>query len=286
MNGIHNIELQWIKHLQDWLRNPVMDVFFLGWNFVDTFFSMILIITIAWFLINQRIGIRLLLAFLLSSIINGLLKKAFLLPRPSHIDPSVAILNFSSFGFPSGAAQTAAIIMGVFLIETKNKLYWLLSFLFCFFLCLSRVYLGVHFFTDILGGLFVGSCIMAIYYIFSKLTRSQEIVLCLIFSVMLLIIDSAKFVVQGGILAGVTVGLIIGNRETSRQNWPFRLFEGIIAMGGLLIFSELKDIYTDWKLLFTFLEGFWFSYLGGEVYRTMLRIWIWATGKLSRLEKL
>ena len=160
---MYTLELEWIHRMQSALRSPWMDRFFIAWNYADTTFFWMFLVLVVWYFFNRKIGIRLIYIFLLNGLINGVLKAAFDLPRPCQIDSSLGVLCLLSPGFPSGAAQSAILFSGIIFLETKNLLYRYLGLLFAVFLCFSRIYLGVHFFTDILGGLVVGAVLLLIY---------------------------------------------------------------------------------------------------------------------------
>ena len=117
-------------------------------------------------------------AFLLSSAFVGaealsiVLKFGFERPRPPFHDPQ---LTFSTFSFPSGHASASVAVYGAFAIVlfrsitrwthraivlgTLTVLLALIGF--------SRIYLGAHYFSDVLAGYSIGAawlafCVLAI----------------------------------------------------------------------------------------------------------------------------
>ena len=99
------------------------------------------------------------LAFLLAAAVGGVLKALFERPRPplqtSEIHPAVSIP--SSASFPSGHAITAFAAASAIAVLCP-RLRWpalVLAALVAF----SRVYLGVHFWLDIVAGAALGSVI-------------------------------------------------------------------------------------------------------------------------------
>ena len=101
-----------------------------------------------------------------------LLKPLVMRLRPTH-DPSVAPLlhvvnNYRGglYGFPSShAANTAcaALLFGL-LYNRRSALMWTLLALWTVLVCYSRIYLGVHYPTDILGGLTLAAGVAALAY--------------------------------------------------------------------------------------------------------------------------
>lgn len=88
------------------------------------------------------------------------------------------IVNETSYSFPSGHTMIAITIVGVLIYNiwhnSKNKLskkVFLSTILivFALMIMLSRIYLGVHYFSDILGGITTALLLLAIvhyYYAF------------------------------------------------------------------------------------------------------------------------
>src|SRR6185436_699755 len=63
----------------------------------------------------------------------------------------------TSFGFPSGHAQNAATAWIATAFYFKKRWIWTTAILLISLVGLSRVYLGVHFPTDVLGGWVIGA---------------------------------------------------------------------------------------------------------------------------------
>lgn len=103
---------------------------------------------------NRRLGIMLLLGLLLGFILgNLLLKNIIARPRPCWIDSSFPLLIKSpaDFSFPSG--HTLSSFISSFVIFGKNKSFGILAFVFAALIAFSRLYLFVHFPTDVLGAI-------------------------------------------------------------------------------------------------------------------------------------
>ena len=88
---------------------------------------------------------------------NGILKNLFARTRPFDVNEAVQLLITApkDFSFPSGhtAASFAAVAALYFAGEKK---LWKVSLVLAVLLAFSRMYLYVHYPTDILGGVLVG----------------------------------------------------------------------------------------------------------------------------------
>lgn len=105
----------------------------------------------------KKIGITMIVALLLTSIIGeGLIKNIIQRPRVfnSINDIELIIKAPSSYSFPSGhtaSSFAAAMVLGYYIKEYKY-LFYFLAFLVAF----SRLYLWVHYPSDIVGGMIFG----------------------------------------------------------------------------------------------------------------------------------
>jgi undecaprenyl-diphosphatase len=106
-------------------------------------------------------------AFFAASWIDGLLKDAFERPRPPVVDPAIHPLVAvpHSYSMPSGHASTAfaaAVAVGL----VYERLRWPLLAL-AVVIGVSRVWLGVHYLSDVLAGAVLGTIVaVALWLVF------------------------------------------------------------------------------------------------------------------------
>src|SRR5205823_11994767 len=111
---------------------------------------------------NYRQSAQLLIVATLGGLLlNYVLKAGFNRPRPQIF---ISGTHAVSSSFPSGHAMSAAVVysMVAFLAARLQKT-WIartatrgIAMLLIFLICFSRVYLGVHYPSDVLAGLIVG----------------------------------------------------------------------------------------------------------------------------------
>jgi membrane-associated phospholipid phosphatase len=182
--GIH-IALQSLA--SDWLTWLMRQVTALGYHHV-----IIIIVIVIMFGVSLRQGFLLFQIIAWTAVLTEFAKNFFGLPRPFFADIRVTCLEpgwnaagaFSalggqdffdlpsrevidafrlkglSFGFPSGHTSSAiAVWGGLAVVFRKRALAWLAPFMVAL-IAFTRVYLGVHFLADILGGLLLGGGIL------------------------------------------------------------------------------------------------------------------------------
>ncbi|MBP2024522.1 phosphatase PAP2 family protein [Peptoniphilus stercorisuis] len=121
--------------------------------------GIVFIIISVIFLLNKKtrkLGLTISLSLMLCAIIgNGILKPYFSRIRP-YIEHSVPIIVNppSGYSFPSGHTYSAfAAATAVYL---NNKKWGVVFFIFAFIMGFSRMYLYVHYPTDVLAGIVLG----------------------------------------------------------------------------------------------------------------------------------
>lgn len=147
------------------IRNPALSQVMLSATFIGNLVGYLLIIPILtiFFIIrkNWRLSLQITIVLLLSSGLNIMLKNTIERQRP----PEAEHLVFASFySFPSGHAMSAITFYGfiVYLSAILIKKAWLKNgiILLCIVITaligMSRVYLGVHYPSDILAGYIAG----------------------------------------------------------------------------------------------------------------------------------
>lgn len=124
----------------------------------EAYFLIIIIVGWCW---NYRLGIRLALLMTFTGAANGLLKASIHAPRPYAIDPDVirhdsATRTASSFGMPSGHAQSV-MTFWVYLINShKHFAIWIIGTILIICIGISRIYLGSHSMSQVLAGWGIG----------------------------------------------------------------------------------------------------------------------------------
>ena len=143
-----------------WVEGALLDITALGGPTVLT----LVVLGIMGFLALQgryHSALAILLTAVSGEILNAAMKSMFMRPRPTVVPHLRAAFDTS---FPSGHAMQSAILyltLGAMLMRLTDrrltKIYccWV-AMLATFLVGLSRVYLGVHYPTDVLAGWIVG----------------------------------------------------------------------------------------------------------------------------------
>ena len=102
------------------------------------------------------------ISMLASSILIPVMKNSFDRERPSML----RLIDITGFSFPSGHAMGSTIFFGSLMMLIKNSglnnksmLYGLCAF-FILMISSSRVYLGVHYPTDVIAGIVAGTAVV------------------------------------------------------------------------------------------------------------------------------
>ena len=110
-------------------------------------------------------------------IASGILKEWVARPRPTRVPELEGVLHLVNgyrsgrFGFVSSHAANTMACALLFSLIWRNKIATIGLMLWVAMNCYSRMYLGVHYPTDILGGLIVGSLVAVAAYWFCRWCR-------------------------------------------------------------------------------------------------------------------
>ncbi|CDA31182.1 pAP2 family protein [Clostridium sp. CAG:492] len=140
-------------------------------KFITNFGGAIILIgsafTLFIFIKNKKIGVSIISNLAIITVLNQLLKRIVQRPRPTEF----RIVEESGYSFPSGHSMVSMAFYGylIYLIYkyVKNKyLKWISIILLSILICsigISRIYLGVHYTSDVLGGFFISISYLIIY---------------------------------------------------------------------------------------------------------------------------
>jgi undecaprenyl-diphosphatase len=137
------------------IQNPVLDVIMLSiTNIATLYIGVPIVLALAYLSKNRKLLADLFVALLIGIALTLLLKMAIARPRPEDI-MNVGFWASATFSsFPSDHASTAFVMFGIIGHHLKKWRLWF--FLLAVLVAVSRIYLGVHFPTDVLAGAFLG----------------------------------------------------------------------------------------------------------------------------------
>ena len=129
----------------------------------------LIVVTIALFISikNKKIRLSIFSNLVIITILNQLLKRILQRPRPTEY----RIIEETGYSFPSGHSMISMAFYGylIYLIYkyVKNKyIKWISIILLSILICvigISRIYLGVHYTSDVLGGFLISISYLIIY---------------------------------------------------------------------------------------------------------------------------
>ncbi len=267
--------MEWVLSVRaEWLT-PIMKVFtFLG---DEEFF--LLFLPLAYWLwkkqIMGRVGMVLLFTFVLNAIIKGI----FQVPRPDLIEH---LVHADDWSFPSGHSQGAMVLWGWLAYELKDRRAYIVAAILIAGVGFSRVYLGVHYPSDVLGGFFVGFLTMLIYAWLLKLephgwvgfgpTRQSLIIFVLLMGMFMLVPELSEVAIKGGAaFIGFLAGYLHEKKYLSCSLKPgmnlliSKLVLGLVGI--VVIWMGLKQVFvtigytTDMAMFIRYtLLGAWISF--------------------------
>lgn len=152
-------------------------------KFITNFGGAIFVIsltTILFFVIkDKKIGISIITNLGIVTILNQIIKFIMQRPRPTEF----RIIEETGYSFPSGHSMVSLAFYGylIYLIYRyiKNKyIKWSLIVLLSILICLigiSRIYLGVHYTSDVLGGFLLSISYLVVYISLIKNLKIKNI---------------------------------------------------------------------------------------------------------------
>jgi membrane-associated phospholipid phosphatase len=146
----------WWQRFSPTLDGPFRVITQLG----DGAFFFVLFLALYW-AVDRDAALRLAALYLFSGLVNAGLKSLLGQPRPFELDERVlALVPAAGRGFPSGHTQSTVVVWGYLAHRWRHRWLTALAVAAMILVPLSRVYLGVHFPTDLLGGYAIGALIL------------------------------------------------------------------------------------------------------------------------------
>lgn len=198
----------------------------------------------------------------------GVLKEFFQIPRPSASEYRV-LDSYESYGFPSGHASLASSAAAYFWNSVKKWKYLLIAMVIT--VAYSRMYLGAHFFSDVVAGTVLGIILGIAVLKFRKKTEhmhfkiskaKEELLLFAAVIASIAVIYFFREIVLSAIFIGYFAGYLLWkemNLQQTGKSWKRK----ILGFAGLSVFaySWISSQNTETAFISLLLAGLWISFI-------------------------
>jgi membrane-associated phospholipid phosphatase len=264
----------WLQHF-----SPVLDWPFRAFTLLGEEDVLMLLLPLFFWCYNRRVGARLAMLFLFSSYINCWAKVLLSLPRPFEYSSLVRQLYpVTGYGFPSGHTQSSVVIWGYLAAVLRRTWFWILAALLMGLGPLSRLFLGLHFPIDLLGGYAIGGVLLLLYLaleprlepVLARLAWPWQLALAVAVPLLLLVLlptNDESAASSAGVLFGMGIGFVAARRWCAfRADGPARQRVLRFLLGGAVLlalrfglkaaFDGLEPVMV-WRVLRYGLIGLW-----------------------------
>lgn len=241
------------------IGTPLLDILFKVLTNLGSEPVYILIASLIFWCYDRRMGIRAMYVIMFSAYVALLAKTLFGMPRPPEYLHKV---TETDFGFPSGHTLVSSGFWGYLGLRIRNSRIIIGGIIAVFLVSLSRVYLGVHYPGDIVGGVVFGLTVAYLFYkgetgitsLFEKQDRTTKYLIALFLPVLLVLIASLRvdFVKEqielGLVMASIGVGYLLEEEKIRFQDTKNkkqlikRALVGIVILGTIFVVSEILSL--------------------------------------------
>ncbi|MDX5865939.1 phosphatase PAP2 family protein [Bacillus cereus group sp. BfR-BA-01119] len=242
----------------------------------------LIVISISYRCVSKRKAFHMIVMLCFSGYIGIVIKEFMKIPRPYTYDGIQSLYEKSaaSYSFPSTHVQLATTFWGSFMILCKKRIIWMIGIVFIILVSISRLYLRVHWLSDIIGAVLFS---VIVVYLYTKVTMGlsdrkfillQRIILAvsLIMYVMTSQVDNLKLL---GVLTGSTIGIMLENHfinMNESNDFKMQVVKTVLGLSILLVVQLLlKKVIPDMYYLRYVLTGFTITFLCPFMFH-MLRI--------------
>lgn len=159
------------------LRNPVLDKLMQGVTYLGEELVFMAVALILFWCVDKWKGYFILAVGFIGTILNQFLKLAFRVPRPWVRDPSFEIVESArngagGYSFPSGHTQNAVGTFGGIARGTKKTWLRVVLIVLSCLIAFSRMYLGVHYPTDV--GVALVTAVVLIFVLYPIMQKAKN----------------------------------------------------------------------------------------------------------------
>ena len=249
----------WEVKLMEWVQsfeNEFLTMLGKGVTVLGEDYLLILIIGTVYWAINKELGRSILLSLsgtmTCGAMIKGFVKrrrpymdnKGVKCIRPAHPDGDIMKVSAQGYSMPSLHASMSTSAYGKLGVASKNKTWLILGILLPLLIGLSRIYLGVHYPTDVLAGWALGIVVMwSLAIVEKKYGYKIGFLVVLIVGIIGLIFCHGKeFYSSYGTTAGLLVGFIYEEKRVNfeKANKWWKII--VRPLLGVIIFAAMNNL--------------------------------------------
>lgn len=226
------------------------------------------ILVILYYVWDKKKAYRAIVALVTTRVVNASTKAAFKLPRPD--DTFGHTIKETTFGLPSGHAQLSTTLWGVLCSFVVKWGMLIVSIALPLLIAFSRIYLAVHWFTDVLMGFGIGLIILAIFLVvlnpIENYFENKSITVKILWSIAVGIVFAIPIVLLHykipstglesmvgnlkyvAIFTTVSISYAIESKLVNFDNriekwwkWILRVLLGIVVLAGVYLYGEFFD---------------------------------------------
>jgi membrane-associated phospholipid phosphatase len=241
MEALQSWGIQLIQSLQ--LLSPALDPFMDIFTFMGRIEFYMLFITFLYWIVDARLGFRAFMVLLSTDIVGVSLKLLLHQPRPYWLGEVRQMSVEPSYGIPSTHASDSISLWPYLAYQVKKRWLWITVIALVPLISFSRLYLGVHFPHDILGGWLVGLAVLFLFIKFGDAVSNWLAQKSLRSQVGFGFIFSLLF-----ILAGVLAKTIVASTPDP-QSWSFFSTEARSLTHFFTLAGAFFGAFTGYALL-------------------------------------
>ena len=251
----------WLQGFQTDGLTSVMRFF----SYLGTEYFFMLLLPLLYWTLSKRWGMMVAFSLVFSSYFVGVIKWTFNIPRPPS--PPVNVLwTETSPSFVSGHSATAMAVWGTLASLVRRVWFWIIAAFLIFAIGFSRLYLGVHYPADVIGGWLLGLVVAwAVLALVPRLgpvvkewSAGKMLLAALALALIMVFIHprwpkenlwpAPNAVQLGGLLFGMLAGLVWDVKSLDFQAtgpWGKRLLRLLLGLILMAIFYLVPKIILD-----------------------------------------
>lgn len=224
---------------------------------VGTDLVIVLTLVIFW-AFDKQLGKVMAMSYAICSALTQLIKHTFLRKRPymanSQIKclqhpktPSQSIYNLKAQGysFPSGHTSSATAVYGSLANYLRNRYVTIVCVAIIAVVSFSRIFLGVHFPSDVLAGLIVGLVsVFLVSFLFNRFDSFWPYLILFIFMIPGIFLGGSGFHAKMSLFLGFSVGFIFEENFVNFEK-PKNIKETLLrCILGIVLFLVLNFVFS------------------------------------------